>query len=132
MAMNTERRRVVMARSRKLGHCVCNPKKPCPCDVMLEHNVCPCAGERLPAPTRDAALTRHVRKAGCASKIGQADLLRILKQLPPVTDPRVLVGAAAGDDAGIYRIDEAANLAVEFGGCPALMFYREVSRGIAG
>ena len=30
------------------------------------------------------------------------------------------------------ELDEAANLAVEFGGCPALMFYREVSRGITG
>ena len=37
-------------------------------------------------------LTRHVRKAGCASKIGQADLLRILGSLPPVNDPNVLVG----------------------------------------
>jgi len=48
-----------------------------------------------------------VRKAGCASKIGQADLLRVLSKLPPVTDPNVLVGAAAGDDAGIYRLDAA-------------------------
>jgi len=60
----------------------------------------------MPLKTTDAALTRHVRKAGCASKIGQADLLRVLGRLPPVTDPNVLLGTAAGDDAGIYRLDE--------------------------
>ena len=63
-------------------------------------------------PVRDGAvaLTRQVRKAGCASKIGQADLLRILGRLPPVDDPNVLVGAAAGDDAGIYRINDRTAL----------------------
>jgi selenide,water dikinase len=30
--------------------------------------------------------------------------LRILKNLPPVVDPNILVGAAAGDDAGVYRL----------------------------
>ncbi len=107
MAIDLERRRAVMARSRKLGHCVCNPRHPCPCPTFLEKNVCPCAGERPPARSKEAALTRHVRKAGCASKIGQADLLRVLSKLPPVTDPNVLVGTAAGDDAGIYRLDSS-------------------------
>jgi selenide,water dikinase len=101
-----ERRKSVMARSIKLGHCVCNPKKPCPCDIFKEHNVCQCAGEKLPVKTGDVALTKLVRKAGCASKIGQADLLRILSTLPPVTDPNVLVGTAAGDDAGVYQLDD--------------------------
>ncbi len=105
MAIDLERRRAVMARSRKLGHCVCNPRHACPCPTFQEENLCPCAGERPPVRTTEAALTRHVRKAGCASKIGQADLLRILSKLPPVTDPNVLVGTAAGDDAGIYRLD---------------------------
>jgi len=88
----------------KLGHCVCNPKKPCPCDMFRQYNICQCAGEKLPVKTGAVALTRHVRKAGCASKIGQADLQRLLTKLPPVTDPNVLVGTAAGDDAGIYRL----------------------------
>jgi len=110
MAINLERRRKVIGRSRKLGHCVCNPKLPCPCPTFLEHNICSCAGERPERKTKDAALTRYVRKAGCASKIGQADLLRILGNLPPVTDPAVLVGTAAGDDAGVYRIGENSAL----------------------
>ena len=59
----------------------------------------------MPVKSNDAALTHYVRKAGCASKIGQADLMRILSALPPVTDPNVLLGTSAGDDAGIYRID---------------------------
>ncbi len=110
MAIDIERRRAVMARSRKLGHCICNPRQSCPCPIFLEQSVCPCAGERPPTRIADAALTRHVRKAGCASKIGQADLLRVLSALPPVEDPNVLVGAAAGDDAGIYRLDDSRAL----------------------
>ena len=99
-----------MSRSLKLGHCVCNPRLPCPCPTFVEHNICQCAGEKLPPKQGPIALTRYVRKAGCASKIGQADLTRILATLPPVADPNVLVGSAAGDDAGIYRLDDERNL----------------------
>lgn len=107
--MDRTRRKAVMTRSIKLGHCVCDPKKPCPCDIFKEHDVCQCAGERLPVKTEVVGLTQHVHKAGCASKIGQEDLLGILSKLPPVNDPAVLVGTAAGDDAGIYKLtDELA------------------------
>lgn len=104
--MDRTRRKAVMTRSIKLGHCVCDPKKPCPCDVFKEHDVCMCAGERLPAKAAAAGLTQHVHKAGCASKIGQEDLLGILSKLPPVNDPAVLVGTAAGDDAGVYKLSD--------------------------
>lgn len=110
MAINMARRKAVMERSIKLGHCVCNPKKPCPCDIFKEYNVCTCAGERMPVKTGNILLTRYVRKAGCASKIGQADLKRILSHLPDVDNPNVLLGAPAGDDAGIYQIDQRYNL----------------------
>ncbi|MCP4643951.1 MAG: selenide, water dikinase SelD [bacterium] len=106
MTIDMSRRRAVMDRSQKLGHCICNPKHPCPCPPLIEQNVCPCAGERLPVKQGQVALTRHVRKAGCASKIGQADLLSILSGLPSVTDPNVLVGTSAGDDAGVYKLDD--------------------------
>ena len=106
MAIDIARRRAVMARSRKLGHCVCNPRQGCPCDTLKTHNICPCAGERMPPKSARVALTQHVQKAGCASKIGQADLARILGKLPQVEDPRVLLGMAAGDDAAIYRLDD--------------------------
>jgi len=61
-----------------------------------------CAGERLEAPAGPVRLTKLVEKAGCASKIDQAFLKQVLKNLPTYDDPRVLVGVPAGDDAGIY------------------------------
>jgi selenide, water dikinase len=108
--MDRSRRKAVMTRSIKLGHCVCDPKKPCPCDVFKAQDVCLCAGERLPVRTEVGGLTQHVRKAGCASKIGQEDLLGILSRLPAVADPAVLVGTAAGDDAGIYKLSDTLAL----------------------
>jgi selenide,water dikinase len=95
-----------MARSIKLGHCVCDPRNPCPCPLFKEKNVCTCAGEKVPPEDRRAPvrLTEHVRHAGCASKIGQKDLQEVLKSLPAVSDPRLLVGAATADDAGVFRL----------------------------
>jgi len=100
--INTERRKRVMQRSIRLGHCICDPKQPCPCPVFKEKNICTCAGERLESPAGPVQLTKLVEKAGCASKIDQAFLKEVLKDLPGVDDPRVLVGVPAGDDAGIY------------------------------
>ena len=71
-----------MQRSMQLGHCICDPKKPCPCDVFLEQDVCPCAGERLDGPAGPVRLTELVESAGCASKIDQATLRRVLQGLP--------------------------------------------------
>ncbi len=104
------RRRKVMARSQKLGHCICEPSKPCPCDTLITHNICPCAGERMPAAGGSVALTKLVKRAGCASKIGQGDLKRILAGLPEISDPNILVGTAAGDDAGVYRLSDSLAL----------------------
>jgi hypothetical protein len=44
--IQTEREKV-MARAKKIGHCVCNRTKMCPCDILLEKDVCLCAGESL-------------------------------------------------------------------------------------
>ncbi len=95
-----------MARSIKLGHCVCDPRKPCPCPLFEEKNVCTCAGERVPLEDRRAPvrLTEYVRHAGCASKVGQKDLQEVLNSLPPVADPRLVVGTATADDAGVFRL----------------------------
>ncbi|HUT46105.1 MAG TPA: selenide, water dikinase SelD [Sedimentisphaerales bacterium] len=108
--INTERRKRVMQRSIRLGHCICDPKKPCPCDLFREKNICLCAGERLEAPTGEVRLTQLVEKAGCASKIDQAFLKQVLKDLPAVDDPRVLVGVPAGDDAGVYDMGNGTAL----------------------
>jgi selenide,water dikinase len=99
------RRQRVMTRSRSLGHCICDPRKPCPCDVLLEHDVCLCAGERLDGRAgKTVQLTKLVKNAGCASKIPPADLARVLAQLPTVSDPRLLIGAATADDAGVFQV----------------------------
>jgi selenide,water dikinase len=117
MGKDLAKRRRVMARSMRLGHCVCDPRKACPCDVLKEHDVCTCAGERLAealAPTAGerptVRLTQHVRHTGCASKIGAEDLRRILAGLPEVHDPRLLVGAATADDAGVFRLTDSVAL----------------------
>ncbi len=103
---NIEKRRLVMARSKQLGHCICDPKKPCPCDIFLQQDLCPCAGERSEDPAGPVRLTELVESAGCASKIDQATLRRMLDGLPSPEDPRVLIGMPAGDDAGVYQLDE--------------------------
>ena len=105
MKINLEKRRQVMERSMRLGHCICDPRRPCPCDVFRDQNICPCAGERPdPVDFSQLKLTGLVRNAGCASKISPADLEAVLTRLPPVNDPAVISGLAAADDAAIYRI----------------------------
>jgi len=94
-----------MARSMRLGHCICDPKTPCPCDRLREQDLCPCAGERAEPPAGPVRLTQLVEKAGCASKIDQSALKKILGGLPSPDDPRVLIGMPAGDDAGVFRYD---------------------------
>jgi selenide, water dikinase len=105
MKIDLEKRRRVMERSMRLGHCICDPRRPCPCDVFREQNICPCAGERPdPVDFSQLKLTGLVRNTGCASKISPADLEAVLTRLPPVNDPAVISGLAAADDAAIYRI----------------------------
>jgi len=99
-----DKRKRIMGRSIKLGHCICNPKDPCPCDLFKQKNVCLCAGEREEDAPEDVALTTLVENAGCASKIGQEDLKRALAGLPRVFDPRVLVSSDTCDDAGVYKL----------------------------
>jgi selenide,water dikinase len=98
------KRKRIMGRSIKLGHCICNPKNPCPCDLFKQKNVCLCAGEREEDAPEDVALMALVENAGCASKIGQEDLKRALAGLPRVFDPRVLVSSDTCDDAGVYKL----------------------------
>ena len=109
MALKDSKRARVMARSVKLGHCICDPRKACPCSLLVEKDVCLCAGERLPeewrgAAAQPAALTKLVRNAGCASKIPAAELARILARLPAISDPRLLVGLGTADDAGVFQV----------------------------
>ena len=108
--IDIEKRKRIMQRSIKLGHCICNPQKSCPCDIFKEKDVCLCAGERLEHAVEDVQLTKLVENAGCASKINQSDLKRVLAGLPEISDPRVLVGTNTCDDAGVYKLDDETAL----------------------
>lgn len=100
-----EKRKRIMQRSIKLGHCICNPKQECPCDLFKEKNVCLCAGERPEDAPEIVELTKFVESPGCASKINQNDLKKVLAELPEITDPRVLVSTNTCDDAGVYKVN---------------------------
>lgn len=104
--IDLKKRKDIMQRSIKLGHCICNPKQACPCDVFKEKNVCLCAGERLEDMPEQVELTKFVENAGCASKINQNDLKIVLDGLPEISDPRVLVSADTCDDAGVFKISD--------------------------
>ena len=102
----TIKRKRVMQRSMALGHCVCNPRKGCPCDVFRDRGICECAGERLPAVNGGVRLTEHVRSTGCGSKVGKKDLNELLAGLPEIHDRRVVIGSNAGDDAGVIMLSD--------------------------
>jgi selenide, water dikinase len=48
-------------------------------------------------------LTELVTCAGCASKLAAGELAHALSDLPPQTDPAVLIDFRTSDDAGVYR-----------------------------
>ncbi|HPA17900.1 MAG TPA: selenide, water dikinase SelD [Verrucomicrobiae bacterium] len=110
MARNLGRRKRVMERSMRIGHCICDPRQSCPCDMLKERDICPCAGERPEPSAGPVRLTQLVEKAGCASKIDLLTLKRAVEGLPFPDDPRVILGATAGDDAGVYRLDDGRSL----------------------
>ena len=108
--VDLEKRRRIMGRSVKLGHCICNPKEPCPCDLFKRKNVCLCSGEREEEAAEDVALTKLVENAGCASKVSQEFLKQALEGLPAIFDPRVLVSSSTCDDAGIFKLNKTTAL----------------------
>jgi selenide,water dikinase len=65
------------------------------------------------APIR---LTAFSHGAGCACKLGPADLAKVLQHLPGIDDARVLVDAATRDDAAVFRLtaDRALVATVDF------------------
>ena len=52
-------------------------------------------------------LTDLSTKGGCGCKIGPADLMQVIRSLPPTTpNPDLLVGLDTSDDAGVYRLSD--------------------------
>jgi selenide,water dikinase len=65
---------------------------------------------------RPLKLTALSACAGCAAKLGQDALAQVLRRLPSIDDPNLLVGSATADDAAVYRIgrDRALVQTVDF------------------
>src|SRR4249919_3110536 len=71
---------------------------------MTMSAVCnPMKGAFVTEPIR---LTQLAKRAGCAAKQPPGFLFSLLKSLPPITDPNVLVGNATADDAAIYKLSD--------------------------
>ncbi len=55
-------------------------------------------------------LTELSSCAGCAAKLGAAELQRVMEHVTPATDERVLVGYGSSDDAGVYLLSNESAL----------------------
>jgi cysteine desulfurase len=64
----------------------------------------------------EVRLTRFTHGMGCACKLRPQDLEQVLRKLPKVADPAVLVGPETSDDAAVYRLgpDVAVVQTVDF------------------
>jgi selenide,water dikinase len=58
----------------------------------------------IAGPADRIRLTAYARCAGCAAKLGPADLTAALAGVPSFADPRLLVGRESFDDAGIFLV----------------------------
>ncbi|HEY2477081.1 MAG TPA: selenide, water dikinase SelD [Candidatus Cybelea sp.] len=55
-------------------------------------------------------LTELSACAGCAAKLGAAELHAVMERVTPATDARVLVGYESSDDAGVYQLQDGLAL----------------------
>lgn len=53
----------------------------------------------------EVKLTHFTHGLGCACKLRPHDLQEILRQLPVINDPNVLVGPSDSDDAAVYKLN---------------------------
>jgi selenide, water dikinase len=60
----------------------------------------------MPPVTQTVPLTSLSHGAGCGCKLSAADIGPIVSALPAVEDPRLLVGSATADDAGVVLVRE--------------------------
>jgi selenide,water dikinase len=60
----------------------------------------------MPIASDRPRLTELSHGAGCACKIGAAELRQLRSALPPPGDPNLLVGLDPADDAAVYRLSE--------------------------
>ncbi|MFH1160524.1 MAG: selenide, water dikinase SelD [bacterium] len=57
------------------------------------------------SPASGIRLTEYTRALGCSCKIRPQTLEKILKKLPPIRDPRVIVGPETSDDASVFQVN---------------------------
>ena len=62
--------------------------------------------ENSPIAGEPFRLTARCKAAGCAGKLGPADLAGVLEHLELPTHPDLLVGISTGDDAGVFRFSD--------------------------
>jgi selenium donor protein len=55
---------------------------------------------------RNIKLTHYTHGLGCACKLRPQALEEVLKSLPSVADPNVIVGTTTSDDAAVYRLTD--------------------------
>jgi len=73
------------------------------CPPMPEPSHSALTTPSAPAPV---ALTSLAHGAGCGCKLPAAALLPIVRGLPTVADPRLLVGSNTADDAAVFKLTE--------------------------
>ena len=94
-----------MRRSMQLGHCICEPKKTCPCDTLREQDLCPCAGERVEVWNGTVRLTQLVESPGCPRKSIRPPCGKCSTGCRFSTTHASSSARPAGDDAGVFRLD---------------------------
>jgi cysteine desulfurase len=57
---------------------------------------------------KEIKLTHYTHGLGCACKLRPQALEEVLRNLPPVVDPNVIVGTSTADDAAVYRLKDGA------------------------
>ncbi|HEY9786105.1 MAG TPA: selenide, water dikinase SelD [Candidatus Obscuribacterales bacterium] len=57
-------------------------------------------------PPTSRKLTANIKAAGCAAKIGSAELKRALSSLPRITMPELIAGIDNFEDAAVYKLSE--------------------------
>lgn len=58
------------------------------------------------ADAQAVRLTQYTHGLGCACKLRPQDLEAVLRTIPVLSDPKVLVGPETADDAAVYRIQD--------------------------
>ena len=81
-------------------------RSPARATCFREKDVCPCAGERLEAAGRAGPPDRTGRERRLRLEDRSGHLAAGPRGAAGPADPRVLVGMPAGDDAGVYQLDE--------------------------